>query len=93
MKITLHVENENPFAAGWLACHMGLPKDSLKLYDIDKRGWDEGWDTRNETADMDNPYAHGKHGGAHVAFLIEATNPTLVSFVRHKVSVTVDHVP
>ena len=86
MKIILQIENENPFQAGWLACHMGLPKDSLKLEGISKESWDAGWRMRQETADMETPDEVG-HGGCHVAFLMESTNP-LKEFVRHKVTVT-----
>ncbi len=64
---------------------MGLPKDSLKLKGISQESWNEGWRMRQETADMETPDDAG-HGGCHVAFLMEATNP-LPEFVRHKVSV------
>ena len=85
MKIIIEVENANPFQAGWLACHMGLPKHSLKLEGISQEAWNQGWQARQETADMETPDEAG-HGGCHIAFLVEAINP-LPDFVRHKVSV------
>ena len=85
MKIILEVENANPFQAGWIACHMGLPSDSLKLEASSQESWNDGWRMRQETADMETPDEMG-HGACHVAFLQEATNP-LPEFVRHKVSV------
>lgn len=47
--ITLSVHNENPFCAGWLACHMGLPKDCLpELHGMERESFDEGYRMRAE---------------------------------------------
>ncbi len=95
--IRLTVDNANPFNAGWLACHVGLPRDCLKLEDFQLRRlppWDgasndlvlfqEGYDMRAETGDMNDPHDISGHGNSHIAFLVESTNPGDVTFVRHR---------
>lgn len=84
--ITIHIENENPFCAGWLACHLGMPKDCVRLEGMKQQQWDDGYRMREETADMQIPDAQG-HGDCHIAFLMEKDIP--VGFVRHKCSVLV----
>lgn len=88
MKITLTVENESPFDAGWLACHMGLPADCMpELEGMARESFDEGYKMRGETADMHKPDEMG-HGGCHVAFLMMATNQNVVPFVRARVGIS-----
>lgn len=88
--IVLKVENENPFQAGWLACHMGLPKDCLpELEGMARQSFDEGYRMREETANMQEADEYG-HGACHIAFLMETEIP--VGFVRHRVSVSEIHI-
>jgi len=89
MKFLLHVENSNPHQAGWLACHMGLPKDCVQLEGLAKEAWDSGWNMRQRTADMEDSQDEVGHGGCHVAFLVESTQP-LTGIIRHKVNITVE---
>lgn len=86
--ITINIENENPFAAGWLACHLGLKRDCLKLEGMAKQQFEDGFKMHEECADSENPKDIHGHGGTHIAFLMEATNQNLVPFVRNRVSIS-----
>lgn len=90
MTITIHVENQNPFCAGWLACHMGLPVDCVQLEGMAVQTFRDGYRMRAETADMEKGLTVLErlgHGDCHVAFLMEREID--VGFVRHRVTATV----
>lgn len=89
MKTIIHIENDNIFSAGWLACHLGLKRDCLNLTGIEQTMFLEGFRMREETADMEDSGDAIGHGGAHIAFLIQATNPKLVPFVRDRVTIEI----
>ena len=91
MMITVHVENQNPFCAGWLACHMGLPVDCVQLEGTARQLFQEGYRIRAETADMEKGTTIPErldHGDCHIVFLMEREID--VGFVRHRVTATVE---
>jgi hypothetical protein len=89
MKINLIVENDNPFDAGWLACHMGMPNEiPIGLNESERESFSVGFRMRQDTADMNTPDPRW-HGECHIAFLMMATNQNVVPFVRAKVSMEV----
>lgn len=86
--ITIKIENENYHSAGWLASHLGLKKDCLELSGIHKESFDSGFKMRCETANMEDPNDDKRHGGCHIAFLMESTNEfPHITWKRHKVSI------
>jgi hypothetical protein len=90
--IIIKIENANPFDAGWHACHFGLPincVDALELSDNERAYFNEGFQMRQETADMDDSRDATGHGGAHIAFLVQATNEfPSITWARSRVSIT-----
>lgn len=82
MKITLTIENENPFNAGWLAAHMGLPADCMPdLEGMDRQTFDDGYKMRTETHNT---------GGCQSALLAEAWDIPM-PFIRHRVSIHLEN--
>lgn len=77
--IVLQISNPNPFDAGWLACHLGLKLVDclvqLELVGMDAESFTTGFNTRAESADMEDPYAEVAHGRCHIVFLGQATDP------------------
>ena len=87
--ITITIKNENPMAAGWTACHLGLKKDCLDhaLSGIALESFHDGFKMHEETVNSEDSRDLCGHGGTHVAFLTQATNQDLVPFVRDQVTI------
>lgn len=87
--ITIKIKNGNPFNAGWLAAHLGLPRDVFMLDGIDKQAWDEGWDMRQETGWTIAPRKEDSfwHGAAHIGFLYQTHIPSPAESVLHRITV------
>ena len=78
MNIRITIDNENPFNAGWLAAHLGLPINCLSLEGMAKQSFEEGYAMRWGTRDL---------AGCHEALLMEAWDIPM-PFVRHKIRIT-----
>jgi hypothetical protein len=72
--MTIEIETDNPFHAGWLAHYAGLPRDS----DSDKI-FQDGWDMGHETLDLKrareyyrNVINQAEMGQMYLTFLAEA---------------------
>jgi hypothetical protein len=91
----IKIENENPFDAGWHACHMGLKYDAA-VKQLWPNGTDAhtlevfrgGFEMREQTADMEDERQINRHGMAHIAFLVQATNEfPAIKHVRSRVTI------
>lgn len=95
MKIIVSVENDNPFNAGWLACHMGFNEESVDflldhLTQMQREVFKDGWKMREETADMNDSRQDRGHGRCHIAFLCEATDPKINIEGRHVLNISLE---